>query len=256
MALLRFSDDGTGTPVICVHSGGFTSRQWKRLAASLSASHRVIVPDLLGYGASGEWPQGAPFHFQLDLDALLALTRTLDQPAHLVGHSYGGFLAAQLAREIPVRSLALYEPVTFSVLDPDTEALAPIGVKRTWEPDATGSDDAWLSSFVDWWNEPGAWAAMPAETAAAFRAVGWKVFEEVRTVSADRTGPAGYAAITVPALIMGGSRSPRFERRTVERLAEVLPAGRMQIFDGAGHMGPITHHAAVNAAIAAHIAAS
>ena len=244
--------------MICLHSGGFTSRQWKRLAAELVARHRVIAPDLIGYGASGAWPAGEPFHYQQDVDALVALARSLDQPAHVVGHSYGGFLAAHVARAVPVRSLALYEPVTFSVLDPvrDRDALDALDVKRTWEPDASGVDEAWFASFVDWWNGPGAWQAMPAETAAAFRAVGWKLFEEVRTLTADRTGAAGFAAITAPALVMGGACSPLTERRTVERLAAALPTGRRQMFDGAGHMGPITHHAAVNAAIVAHVRAS
>jgi len=247
--------------VICLHSGGFSSRQWRRLAASLSGTHRVLAPDLVGYGASGAWPAGTPFHYQLDIDAIVALVRTLDQPAHLVGHSYGGFLAAHVARAVPVRSLALYEPVTFSVLDPgrDGDALAALAVfdpEQPWNPDATGVDEAWLSSFVDWWSGPGAWAAMPAETAAAFRAVGWTVFEEVRTMWSDRTGARGFAEIAAPALVMGGSRSPLPERRTVERLAQAVPGGRLQMFDGLGHMGPITHHAQVNAAIAAHVRAS
>ncbi|HEY0194751.1 MAG TPA: alpha/beta fold hydrolase [Kofleriaceae bacterium] len=253
---LGFTDDGHGVPVICLHSGGLSSRQWRRLAALLAPDHRVILPDLIGYGASGAWPAGAPFHFQRDVDALVALVRTLDQPPHLVGHSYGGFLAMHVALAAEVRSLALYEPVTFSVLDParDADVLA-IDVRQTWEPDATGGDEAWFESFVDWWNGPGAWRAMPAETAAAFRAVGWKLFEEVRTLTADATGAAGFARVTAPALILGGGRSPATERRTIERLAAALPAGELHIFDGLGHMGPITHHAAVNAAIAAFIAA-
>jgi pimeloyl-ACP methyl ester carboxylesterase len=258
MQPLRFSDEGAGVPVICLHSGGFTSRQWKRLASSLSATYRVIAPDLIGYGGSEPWPPGQPFHFQHDVDAILALARTLDQPPHVVGHSYGGFLAAHVARVLPVRSLALYEPVTFSVLDParDADALAALTIKPTWEPDASGTDEGWFTSFVDWWNGPGAWQAMTADTAAAFRAVGWKLYEEVRTLSADRTGAAGFAPIAAPALIMGGSRSPLTERRTVERLAQALPAAQLQIFDGLGHMGPITHHAIVNVAIAAHVRAS
>ncbi|MEO8702689.1 MAG: alpha/beta hydrolase [Kofleriaceae bacterium] len=244
------------TAVICLHSGGFTSRQWKRLAAELAPTHRVITPDLYGYGPV-PWPAGTPFHYQQDVDAIAALVRAESEPPHLVGHSYGGFLAAHVARALPVRSLVLYEPVTFSVLDParDADAIAALVIKTTWEPDASGIDTAWFASFVDWWNGPGAWAAMAEETKAAFTRAGWKIFEEVRTLSADRTGAAGFAAITAPTLVMGGANSPLTERRTVERLVEALPAATLQTFDGAGHMGPISHAAAVNAAIAAHIRA-
>jgi pimeloyl-ACP methyl ester carboxylesterase len=255
--VLGFSDDGAGVPVICLHSGGLSSRQWSRLAGMLATTHRAIVPDLIGYGRSGAWPAGEPFHYQADVDAVLALARTLDQPAHVVGHSYGGFLAMHIARAIPVRSLALYEPVTFSVLDParDAAALAALYIKSAWEPDASGVDERWFTSFIDWWNGAGAWQALPADTANAFRAVGWKLYEEVRTLSADTTGAAKFAEVTAPALIMGGGKSPMTERRVCERLAETLPAGELKMFDAAGHMGPISHHAAVNRAILDHIRA-
>src|SRR3954462_13849749 len=111
MHQLGATDDGAGVPVVCLHSGGFTSRQWKRLAAALSPSYRVILPDLIGYGAPGAWAAAAPVYFptQLPPAAGAALAAGLGQPAHLVGHSYGGFLALHVARRLPVRSVAVYE---------------------------------------------------------------------------------------------------------------------------------------------------
>ncbi|MDX2091753.1 MAG: alpha/beta hydrolase [Kofleriaceae bacterium] len=243
--------------VICLHSGGFTSRQWKRLATDLSTTHRVLTPDLIGYG-SEPWPTGVPFHYQQDIDAIAALVRAEGAPPHLVGHSYGGFLAAHVARAQSVRSVALYEPVTFSMLERerDADAFAGLSLSSVWTPDASGVDEAWLASFVDWWNGPGAWTVMPAPTRAAFKAVGWKVFEEVRTLVTDDTGPAGFATIRAPLLVMGGSQSPLPERRVVERLAAVVPHGTLRIFEGAGHMGPITHAPLVNQEIAAHVRAN
>ncbi len=102
----------TADPVLLVHSGGFTSRQWRKLAERLAPTHRVLAPDLIGYGASGPWPVGEPFHFRQDVEALAALLAREGAPAHVVGHSYGGFLALQLALAHPasVGSLALDEP--------------------------------------------------------------------------------------------------------------------------------------------------
>lgn len=34
------------TPVLLVHSSGFTSRQWRKLGELLAPRHRVIAPDL------------------------------------------------------------------------------------------------------------------------------------------------------------------------------------------------------------------
>ena len=240
--------------VVCLHSGGFTSRQWRRLREAFGSTHDVLTPDLIGYGASGGWPPGKPFHYQQDVDAIVERIDAVGAPVHLVGHSYGGFLACHVARANPdaVRSLALYEPVTFSVLDPilDVDELTALDeLKGPWEPDANGVDEGWLASFVDWWNGPGAWAALPAETAKEFRAVGWKVFQEVTTLAADATGADGFAEIIAPSLLMYGSRSPATEQRTVQRLAEALPESYLRRFEDVGHRAPISHHARVNEAI-------
>ncbi|HEX8619705.1 MAG TPA: alpha/beta hydrolase [Thermoanaerobaculia bacterium] len=248
----------TEPAVLLIHSGGFTSRQWRKLAELLSPDHRVIAPDLLGYGASGAWPDGEPFHFRQDVDLLASL---LDEPAHLVGHSYGGFLALQLALAHPrlVRSIAVYEPVAFGILDEveDADARAALGlIKRSWDRDESGVDEAWLAAFVDWWNGAGAWVHLPEETKGAFRSVGWKLFQEVMTLGADQTNRATYGTITVPTLILGGATSPLAERRVVEKLGAALPRGRAHFFDNVGHMGPITHAPLVNAAIVEHVRAA
>jgi len=244
----------TSETVLLIHSGGFTSRQWRKLSDLLSPDFRVIAPNLLGYDTP--WPDGKPFHFREDLAFLLSL---IDEPMHFVGHSYGGFLALQLALARPdlVRSIAVYDPVAFGILDEveDLDAREPLGrVRREWQPGSTGADEQWLAGFVDWWNGDGAWNRLPEATRASFRTLGWKVFQEVMSLTTDRTSRETYATITAPALIMGGSESPLPERRVVERLGATLPHATVTFFP-AGHMGPVSHAATVNAAIAAHLTA-
>jgi pimeloyl-ACP methyl ester carboxylesterase len=241
--------------VLLVHSGGFTSRQWRRLAEDLAKDHEVLAPDLIGYGAEPRWPIGEPFEFRQDVERLAGMLG--DAPAHLVGHSYGGLIVMQLALRRPARSIAVFEPVTFGVLDPadetDARALATIGQLAAYTPDPQGVDEAWLRGFVDWWQGDGAWQRLAEDTRQAFRDVGWKLSEEVRSLSADRTSRAAYGAITAPALLLGGGKSQPAEARVLERLAQALPAATLVMFPEMGHMGPITHARDVNAAIAAHL---
>jgi pimeloyl-ACP methyl ester carboxylesterase len=235
---------------LLLHSGGFTSRQWRRLSERLAPDYTVIAPDLIGYGAE-PWPDGKPFHFEQDLDYVASL---LSRPAHVVGHSYGGFLALKLALQRPdlVRSVAVYDPVAFGALD-ESERTELELVRHTWEPDASGVDEPWLRGFVEWWNGRGAWDRLPEETRGAFRRLGWKVFSEVTSLVKDRTPLSEWATITVPALIMGGATSPETERRVVEKLA-ALPNATIQFIEGAGHMGPVSHAVVVNEAIVRHLA--
>lgn len=239
--------------VLLVHSGGFTSRQWRKLADRLAPTHRVLTPDLLGYGPA-PWPAGRPFHFTEDVAMLAAL---LDEPAHLVGHSYGGLLALHVALAHPdrVRSIAVYEPVAFGILDEPADAPFRDELSRlpAYHSDADGVDEAWLAAFVDWWNGPGTWAQLAEPTRRAFRSVGWKVSQEVASLVADPTDRAAYARITVPTLLLGGETSPAAERRVLAKLAATLPAATLHTFAGLGHMAPITHAELVNDAIVAHL---
>jgi pimeloyl-ACP methyl ester carboxylesterase len=244
-------------PALLIHSGGFGGRQWRKLAELLAPTHDVLAPDLIGYG-SEPWPVGEPFHFRQDVERLAAMLRQHGgtaadgggrggQPADVVGHSYGGFLALQLARAAPelVRRIVVYDPVAFNVLTAAERARGFVGVKGEYELPV---DEAWLAAFVDWWNGPGAWTKLPETTRAAFRQVGWKMSQEVATLMADRE--SDYTRIAAPVVVLGGGKSPEAERMTVERLARVVAGAELHMFPDLGHMGPIVDAERVNAAIA------
>jgi len=248
---LHVEDAGSGVPVILLHSSGMSSRQWRRLAATLvQRGYRAIVPDLSGHGRSPAWPESEPFDFQVDAAQIGALIAAQPEPVHLVGHSYGGFVAALAARAAParVRSLVLYDPVAFGTLDPiaDRDALDELAVLPiTWE--AVGRD-AWLEAFVDYWSGRGAWRGLREDARAEFVRVAWPLYRGVVTLVEDHTPAEAYRVITAPVLLLTGERSTVAAHRVITRLAAVLHA-RRETIPGAGHMGPLTHSEAVNAAI-------
>ena len=71
----------------------------------------------------------------------------------------------------------------------------------------------------------------------------------------EPTPPGAYAELRVPVLVLRGEHAPRSTRVIAETLPKLLPAARMAVIDGAGHMGPLTHADAVGACMAAHIGA-
>jgi pimeloyl-ACP methyl ester carboxylesterase len=72
----------------------------------------------------------------------------------------------------------------------------------------------------------------------------------------DRTPASAYATITAPTLFLTGAHSPPAVQRVVALLTEAVPQARRECIAGAGHMGPISHPAAVNEAIARHVDAA
>jgi pimeloyl-ACP methyl ester carboxylesterase len=240
-----------------------SSRQWGRLSEILAPTHRVLAPDLLGSGDNPPWPDEQPFDLAQDVDAIEQLVDGLGEPVHLVGHSYGGLLALTLARRAPakIRSLTAYDPVAFGILHAASDAVGLADLERAgrnpvFTDFARGGDDAWFEVFVDYWNGPGAWRGMTRTGRESFLRVGRKVFDEVWSLMHDRTPASAYAGIEAPALFLGGETSPKAARRVVALLGEALPRGRVRMVPGAGHMGPLTHGAVVNEAIAAHIRAA
>ena len=86
-------EGGEGPTVVLLHGPGEFAGLWGRVVPSLTETHRVVVPDLPGHGASGR-PTDGP----LDAERWLAWARdlvaqTCTRPPALVGHLAGGALA-------------------------------------------------------------------------------------------------------------------------------------------------------------------
>ena len=100
------AEAGDGPPVLLLHGGGPGASgvsNYRCNIAALAEQHRVIVPDLLGYGQSSKGVDLAdPFGYLADSIRALMDQLGLDR-AHLVGNSYGGACALRLALDAPDR---------------------------------------------------------------------------------------------------------------------------------------------------------
>lgn len=107
---LRYEEAGEGRPLLFLH--GAAGFEWSPLLDALGARHRVIVPEHPGFGRSQipSWMMGIGDVAFFYLDVLRALDL---RDVHLVGHSVGGWIAAELAIRSTARlaSLALLAPM-------------------------------------------------------------------------------------------------------------------------------------------------
>jgi 3-oxoadipate enol-lactonase len=114
-----------GPPIVLLHGLGSSSADWRFQRPALSASHRVIVPDLRAHGRSARG--GGRLTAEAMAADVAALLEALGAPpAHVVGLSLGGCVALALALDhgACVRSLTLVN--TFARLSP----AGPRGVLR------------------------------------------------------------------------------------------------------------------------------
>jgi len=262
-ARVAYAAAGSGETVLLLHSSASSSTQWRPLSESLQARWRVLAPDLHGYGQTdprrGPGSPGLADEIALT-DAVLAESA---EPIHLVGHSYGGAVALRFAAERPERlgSLTLIEPVAFHLLCGAPEGTAEHGLFRevaalaadVTESATEGDGRRGMARFVDYWNGAGTWMRMRPDAQAALARQAPRVALDFRAAMTDPTRLRALRGIAVPTLILCGTASPRPTRRIATLVAQILPKARLKTIEGAGHMLPLTHHEAVNAAIAQHL---
>ncbi len=105
---------GAGTPIIMIHGNLSTGRFYEHLMPALAATHRVLAPDMRGFGDSAPAPLDATRGLADWADDTFALVQALgiEPPPHLVGWSTGGAAIAQYAMNHPVSSLTFVDPVS------------------------------------------------------------------------------------------------------------------------------------------------
>jgi pimeloyl-ACP methyl ester carboxylesterase len=255
---VEYAEQGSGEPVVLLHSSASSGAQWRALMERLGDRFRVMAPDLYGYGGTSHWTGRGAFCLEHEAQLVCALLGHAGEPAHLVGHSFGGAVALHVARTRPdlLASLTVIEPVAFHLLRGyDHQALEEISVVATGVAGALACGDYFtgIARFVDYWSGPGAWAGIPQEKRPGFAARLGKVALDFQATLNEPAALEDFAAMALPTLVVRGTSSPRPTRRICELLAGVLPDAQSRIVDGAGHMAPLTHRDAVNGLVAAHL---
>jgi pimeloyl-ACP methyl ester carboxylesterase len=247
---------GSGAVVVCVHANASGSAQWRPLIDLLSPKHRVIAPDSYGSGKSPDWPSATEISLRDEVQFIAPLLQQAGDRFSLVGHSYGGAVALLAALQDPgrIRSLALYEPTLFAIVD--AQAPPPNGVDGIRDAvnaaaaslDAGDTDSAAMH-FIDFWMGSGSWAATPPAKKPAIAQSIVNVRRWAHALLSEPTPLKRFAQLDVPVLYMLGGKSPESAHAVARLLIPVLPNVRVVEFPGLGHMAPVTHPDVVNAEI-------
>ena len=121
---------GTGTPILLLHGLPGSSASWLPVADRLSDQHQLVIPDLLGFGASARPTSLSELHATAQAEAIAELLTELEMDRlAVVGHDFGGPVALELSDRHPM--LVTHLGVLATNLFPDTPIPFPLAA-ATW----------------------------------------------------------------------------------------------------------------------------
>lgn len=231
---LHYEEHGAGAPIVCIHGTGSSSALWTDAAAELAALGRAIVYDRRGFARS-ERPEPLVMDAHLHADDAAALLEALDAaPTIVIGRSFGGEVAVDLALRYPdrVRALALLEGGGFALSEAfvewDAELVESILAAADADVDTVG--ETMLSAVLG----EGAWAEVPEPVRTIFTENGPAIVAEHRggllDVSAEELG-----SIRQPTLLVAGEGSPPVFRDVTNLQAQAMPGATVEWVEG-GHL--------------------
>ncbi|MEO8265295.1 MAG: alpha/beta fold hydrolase [Ilumatobacteraceae bacterium] len=141
-----YSMAGAGMPVVLLHGWALAQHTYRKVIEEIAEQGcMVIAPSMPGFGGSGDlkgdaFSIGGYAKWVADLLDVLEI----EEPAVLVGHSFGGGVAIKLAHDMPkrVRSLVLVNSIGGSAWR-NGRTLRSIGERPLWDWGLHFPSDVW-----------------------------------------------------------------------------------------------------------------
>jgi pimeloyl-ACP methyl ester carboxylesterase len=233
------------TTILLLHGIPGSALTWQRVIPLLEPHYEVLAPELLGFGGPGGDVTGddllAPNQARHVLDMLDA--RSIDRVV-LVGHDFGGPVAAHIAAMAPERvtALALFatnafpdSPIPFPLSLLDVPLIGSIAERLLFSRVSLGmmvkrgmgqpKPPVDLNHYLG-----------DARQVAAIRSIFAASLRRIVELYAPVQEALG--SVAVPAVVGWGDRDPFFAVTTGERTAELISGAQFRLYEGAGHFLP------------------
>ena len=248
---------GSGPGVILMHGGANASQHFMTLGSLLADNFTVYIPDRRGRGLSGSFGDNYSMQKEVeDIDALLEKTG-----AHnLFGLSSGALILLECALKLPsIKKAALYEPP----LDIDNSIMKILSFMKRFDREI--ADGKLADATVTMLKDFGIYFGVPSYITGLPRSILVGIFRlyysyESKNVKGDDVSfsiliPSfhydyrlvvemkgtieNFRNVSGDVFLIGGSKSPKFLKNTLDQLEIVLPNVERVELDGLGHAGSL-----------------
>lgn len=250
---LAFSDTGSGSrAVLLIHGHPFDRTMWQPQLEFLRSSHRVVLPDLRGYGKSSLPPGSRETPLETFAKDNLALMNALGVEQFVLGGlSMGGQIVLEIMRQAPARVQALLLADTFAGLDSPE--------RRQWR---FTTADRLERDGMEWYANQELTKMITPANAKQLPAVADHVMKMM--AGTPRSGAAAalrgraqrvdylptLREIRVPTLVVVGKEDAYTPLSLAQQLRDGIPGAQLAIIEGAGHMPNLERPQAFNEVLA------
>lgn len=232
---------GHGPPLVLVPGGPSDGETgWLALLPSLSQHFTCYTINTRGRGPSDDHPDHTRARIVEDI---VAFAESIGDSVRLFGHSAGGAHALEAAASTAsIRVLALYEPTLMELAEPELRARfddafvrarqavddgRPADAARVFLEDLALANDEELALLAD---------VGAAEEMAPL--VPLVLDEAAQSGLPQLTDLSVLDEITMPVLLLHGSRTHSFYEQVARHVADRLADVRFRTIPGLGHLGP------------------
>jgi non-heme chloroperoxidase len=261
---LHYIERGQGTPVVLVHGTLGDYRTWDGQLEAFSKRYRVISYSRR-YHYPNRWTKDSTdFSVTIHARDLTAFIKALKlPPVHLIGHSYGAFIAFLVARDHPevIRSLTLGEPPVMPLLKttPEGDALLTTFITTSIVPSGDafkhGNDEEGVRRFVNGVLGEGSYEKLPPP-------VRKRLMDNAKELKGETSSQDLFPPITcedvqkvkAPTLLLDGELSPKMFHLINDMLDHCLPSKERAMIPAASHGLEFENPQAFNETVLAFIA--
>lgn len=243
---LSFLMGGDGEPLLLLHGVPGSSQAWQKVGIKIASRFRVIIPDLLGFGASDQPVD--EFDLEAQAKAVRALLNYLQiNSLYLGGHGFGAAIALTMMRlfpEVKIHGLILSATNLFvetSMPFPMNLARFPLfnqlfswsmagnrlGLRALYESSTQNKEESRWRDFRHHLNS----SSLKATRHILQRSV--KDFA-IRYAEIEELLPQ----ITCPTLLLWGDEDPFVSVHVGERAHATLPDSVLKVYGFTGHFIP------------------